>query len=197
MPAAPVPTFGHVPSVDPNTGQRLSGAAQRKLNARQQQARGQLLTLGTSHPDLAAVPAPPVSGGVAACEAWAASVNLRAVQLVQLGHEAERVKLIRSCVRKIGQLRVKARRSEKACELRMLTKRIKVDYLAEHPPTEDPLASCAWSYLQLCQVLHRICTQPGLDLQRTQDLVETLANAGFVPCAAAIAELIDSIKKGR
>lgn len=122
------------------------------------------------------------------------SVNLRAVQLATAGADAERVRLVRGCVRKIGQLRDKARRSEKAAELRRLRSEVHVDLLSECPPLEDPISACAWAFLRLCGVLYRICTDADLQPRAYRDLVETIAASGFVPCKGAIDDLTRQLR---
>lgn len=129
-----------------------------------------------------------------ACEAWVQSVNLRAVQLATAGADAERVRLVRGCVRKIGQLRDKARRSEKATELRRVRQGLQVDLLADCPPLDDPIPACAWAFLHLCAVLHRICTEADLQPRPYRDLVETIAASGFVPCKGAIDDLTRQLR---
>lgn len=180
-----------MPRIDRSTGRRLSGAAQRRLAA---------------HPDATAeapapaptglrtVPAPPRDRGVLACEAWVQSVNLVAVQAAAAGADSERVRLVRACVRKIGQLRDKARRSEKATELRRLRLGGAADLTSEVPPVGDPIQACAWAFLRLCAVLHTICTDADLEPKVCRDLVETIAASGFVPCKGEIDALTQRLR---
>lgn len=129
-----------------------------------------------------------------ACEPWVAAVNLRAVQAASAGVDAERVRIVRGCVRKIGQLRDKARRSEKATELRRLRRGVVVDLCSEEPPFDDPIPACAWAFLRLCSVLHAVCDDPDPQPRHYRDLVETIAASGFVPCKGAIDELTRELR---
>jgi hypothetical protein len=191
-----------VPRCDRNTGLRLSGAAQRRIARElapsivpQDIAPKLAPPAATAGLSLAAVGQPPLHSGINACEAWAMAVNLRAVELAAAGVDSDRVRLVRSCVRKIGQLRDKARRSEKATELRHLRQHVTADPLSAAAPIGDPIVACSWAFLRLCQVLHQICTEPDPPIKRFRDLVETLATAGFVPCKGSIDTLTRGLRQ--
>lgn len=138
------------------------------------------------------MPAPPLELGVGACESWAMSLGL--VACAAQDADLERIKAVRLGLRKLGQLRDKAQRSEKAVHLLRLRRGLQLDLVGDDPPAQVPAAGCAWAYLKLCRVLHAM-TQGAPADWRTLEHIETLATLGFVPGKAAISALIAELRR--
>ena len=129
-----------MPSRDPKTGKRLSGAQQAKLTAARRQGLDHIPT-----PCLTNVPLPPC--GVGAIESWAAVVNLRcATETV----DPVRLHWIGTLCRELGKMAAKARRAEKVMKLRRLRQGIDDHIDLDAPPIDDPVAIVPWCYAASC-----------------------------------------------
>ena len=188
-----------VPSKDPKTGKRLHGGAIRKRAA--EKARLTALpqaetALTLPVPDVFAdVEEPPA--GVAAIEAWAAGLNLRAAVAAE-AEDAPRVGFVAGVCRELGRLSVKAARSEKAMKLRRL--RLGEDDILDPdvPPVSDPVAAVAWAYAQLARLAHEAATSPAWRPDpRKVAAAKALAGAGFLSCNAELRAVAERVKKAK
>lgn len=139
---------------------------------------------------------PPPAKDVAAVEAWAAGLNLRAAVGLETADDEEAVRLVAvvTMVRELGRLSAKALRSEKALELRRLRlgEGIELDPVA--PPFDDPVAIVLWAYLRLAQLAYDAATSPTWQPDGRLAAVKALASAGFVPCNAELRRIINTAK---
>ena len=186
-----------MPSKDPETGKRLSGAALRKRRAE----RGEV---AADAPDLpipdafADVAAPPLC--VAAIESWAAGLNLRAAVAAEEAVEESgpRVVFVVGVCRELGRLSVKATRSEKAMRLRRL--RLGEDDVLDTdvPPLGDPVVAVAWAYARLARLGFEAATSPSWRPDgRKVAAAKALAGAGFLPCNAELRAVAERVQKAR
>lgn len=142
------------------------------------------------------VAAPPL--GVAAIEAWASGLNLRAAVAAEEAVEESgpRVVFVVGVCRELGRLSVKAARSEKAMRLRRL--RLGEDDTIDEdvPPVSDPVAAVAWAYARLAHLAHEAATSPSWRPDgRKVAAAKALAGAGFLPCNADLRAVADRVKK--
>jgi hypothetical protein len=174
-----------VPSIDPKTGKRLSGAAQRKR--KQEQLKAAQPDLGNPFKDLEP---PPIDRGVEVCEAWANDVALLVISAVESGAAPMRSKVLRLALRRLGALKNKARISQLAVEARYM-KALEPDgdpegwralLTSKEPPLGDPVAGVAWSFLRLCRAAHEVATDEKEQEVRLSMLIEACAAVGAVEC---------------
>lgn len=181
-----------MPSRDPKTGRRLSGAAQRK-KARPAPAPAPVPSPHPSRkrpieppppppPAPAAPPArvseapsaeqdgnpfaglraPPLDEGPPAIESWGAEVGAMAVEAAQRGQDPGRVRWVHRAVRKIGQLKDKSRHSWKMCQALAEFRGEEVDLRAEERPAVA-VALPAWAYFRIAVAIHAAATAPAWD----------------------------------
>lgn len=195
-----------MPILDPETGKRLSGAAQRKLAALRRQPAEQppasakppkkppvpTQPRSAVHPALAGIQSPPL-GDVTAVESWATMVALAVAVAGREFEEPDRLRIIRKGLRAIGQLRDKARRSAKAAELLKLRCGETHDLCAEEPPA-NPMTAAAWAYYRLAALVHATLT--ALNPHAYAEQLEDLATVGFVPSKQAIDALTARLRGG-
>lgn len=194
-----------MPSRDPETGKRLSGAALRK---RRREREGEVGLVRAEPSAAIAAPAeipvpevftaltPPPAKDVAAVEAWAAGLNLRAAVGLETADEAEAVRLVAvvTMVRELGRLSAKARRSEKALELRRLRLGEDVELDPTAPPFDDPAAIVLWAFLRLAQLAYDAAIAPTWQPDGRLAAVKALASAGFVACNDELRRIINAAK---
>jgi hypothetical protein len=177
-----------MPSRDAN-GNRLGGAAQRALKA--------VNNGGGASKEIAAMPVPPIAKGVVAVEEWAAELGARCLVAAERGEDLARVRWLQKGLRKLGQLKDKARLSWLACGLLRQYEEIEVDLEGETRPAQA-LGVVAWAYYRLAKVLHAIATDPDpLSPEKAQLanlIIEAAATLGYLPLNAAHDELEERIK---
>lgn len=195
-----------MPSRDPVTKRRLSGAAQRR-----KAATSKALAVRTAPEaelvDTLPIPAafggvqpPPYAGGVDAVEGWAADVNLRAA-LAADGcdeYEAARIHAVVQLCGELGKTRRKARAAEKILRLRQVRL---FDDAAEldvkSPPYGDPVAIVGWSYLFIARLIHEAATATSwLPDPRAAIVLKSLAGARLLACESEHRAIVDRIKSG-
>lgn len=159
-----------MPSVDPKTGKRLHGSAQRRQAALR---RGAEVPSTTTSPEalvLAAsrssifldLPTPPHADGPAATARWATRLLGLCVQALSDERDVGRAMLLQRGCKLLGRLQPRAQRSFDACTLRRLRLGRGVDLATEQPPDGDDLAAHAWAAARLASLLHRAATDPVL-----------------------------------
>lgn len=186
-----------MPSRDEN-GRRLSGAGQAKLK-REREAAGLVHRVEAvafpQHTALQDVPPPPGSG-VAAVEAWAAGLNLRAATGLETAtaEEAPRLAAVVGIVRECGKLKDKAARAEKALKLRRL--RLDGDDVVDlaSPPYDDPVAIVVFAFHKLAALAHDAATSPDWQPDGRLAAVKALSSAGFLPCNNELKAITDAVK---
>lgn len=193
------PYFLDMPSRDAD-GKRLSGAALRKRRAERDD---HVALVRTGEASALPVPAafadvqpPPV--GVAAVEAWAAGLNLRAALAAETADDetAPRVAFVVGLCRELGRLSVKAGRSEKALKLRRLRLGESDALNLNVPPTDDPVAAVAWAYARLARLAFEAAASPSWVADPRQvAAAKALAGAGFLPCNGALKDVAERVKK--
>lgn len=142
------------------------------------------------------VQSPPV--GVAAVEAWASGLNLRAAVAAESADEdtAPRVGFVVGLCRELGRLSVKAVRSEKALKLRRLRLGEPDTLDPNVPPTDDPVAAVAWAYHRLARLAFLAAASPSWVADPRQvAAAKALAGAGFLPCNGALKDVAERVKK--
>lgn len=140
----------------------------------------------------AAAPAPPCAEGPAAVEAWAADLGATALEAADAGQDVARVLWVARGLRRLGQLKDKARHSHKAVAVLREFKDVEVDLLSEERPAHG-VALVAWAYFRLARALHEAATAPvpwdELAVARWGPVVEAAAALGFLPQVQAIRAL--------
>lgn len=176
-----------MPSRNPHTGRRESGASQRKGKRHRALAK----------PLFANLAEPPALAGTEAIEAWASGLNLRVgVAIGDASDEAAtRLKAIATIIRELGKLKDKARRAEKALRLRELRLQVSAELRLDDPPYEDPPARIPWVLLALAQEAHQAATQPGWPQRQRMRRVKVLAQTGFVPCNFTLGMISDAVDR--
>lgn len=193
-PGRPAGPTNSVPTRDPETGHRLSGAALRRRRAARD---GHVLPEAALPVPAAFVGAVPPPAGVAAIESWASGLNLRAaVAAEEPGAESTpRVAFVISLCRELGRLTVKAARSEKAMRLRRL-RLGESDAVGPEVPVDDPVAAVSWAYVHLARLAYEAATSPTWRLDpRKVAAAKALANAGFLTCNAELRAVAERVKK--
>jgi hypothetical protein len=191
-----------MPSYDPITGKRLGGQAQLK---QAQARRGEALMKASMPPEDLPIPAAllgllaPPERGVAAVEAWAAGLNLRAGVALQQDpteEEAPRLFAATTICRELGKLTSRALRAEKALTLRRIRLGLPDRIDLDDPPYEDPVAICVWSFHKLAAMAYEAAAAPGWKPDvRELASVRVFANAGLLPCAGALRAVAEAIKR--
>ena len=192
-----------MPTYDPITGKRLSGAAQDKQAA---ERRGLVKSKAAAISELESLPVPvaflglppPPARGVAAIEAWAAGLNLRAGVALPDASEEEAPRLFAATTicKDLGKLTGKALRAEKALTLRRIrlgqSDRIDLD----NPPFDDPAAICLWSFHKLAAIAYEAAVDPEWKPDvRGIAAARVFASAAALPCAGAIRAIADAIRR--
>ena len=149
-----------MPSRDPATGKRLSGAQQRRRKREVQAPELQAPEVPPVPARFAGLPSPPAT--VSAIEAWAAGLNLCAAVAAEdsADNAAPRVSAVIGLCRELGRLSVKAARSEKALRLRRLRLGESDALDPERPPVDDPAATVLWAYRRLALLAWRAAVAP-------------------------------------
>lgn len=210
-----------MPSIDPTTGKRFSGARQQRHKReraallsgdakRPRRQNTQALTAPKSVqpatvadvqlpiPDnFADVTPPPISEGVAAVEAWAADLNLRSAVAAETASAAEQVRLaaVGSILQQAAKVRIRAETSEKVCKLRRLRLFEGEALSLDRPPVGDPVAIPAWAFVKLAALAHAAATDPGwLPDERLVVTMKSLAGAALLPCRGEQRRIVDAVK---
>lgn len=212
-----------MPSIDPISGRRLSGGAQRKQAAERsgltlQQRRGVVETTAlvpakkpqveaVTTPDtcdypapsaLLGLPEPPCRHGVAAVEAWAADVNLRAamgLEVVEDKAEATRLVVVGGLLRELAKMKDKAVRAEKDLKLRRLRLGEDIDDTPDVPPLGDPVAILLWSFYRLAALAHDAATAASWQPDGRIAAAKAYAAAGMLTCKAELLKTVARVKK--
>lgn len=187
-----------MPSKDPVTGRRLSGAAQAKLKAERQapatpSARGKVPStpLAPPAPSFLALAAPPLAQGVIAVSDWTVTQVLpRCVGLSEHGRDLTRVRTVQILCGKLGKIREKTVRAEQALAVREDRQGVSVDMLAESPPFGDPIAILPWAFMRLARAIHACAQDPHFSRDRYLSIGEAIGTIGMLPPNAAIDALI-------
>lgn len=108
----------------------------------------------------AGLAAPPVEEGPAAVETWAAQLAARALHAAEQGTDPARTRWVSRQLRRLGQMKDKARHSYKLCQALAEYRGQTVPLCAEDPPAE-PLALVVWAYFRLAHILHAAATDPA------------------------------------
>lgn len=183
-----------MPSRDPATGRPITGAQGR---ARRAAAAALVPAAASPLSAFADTPPPPVADGVPAVEAWAAALLMQAAATAPRT-PPERVQLdaLTAVCRELGRLRAKAARSHKALTLAQL--RLgwpPVDLTSPTPPTDRPVAACAWAFVNLALLAHLVVTKPiVISAPGFAQRVRALVAIGFLPANDEIARVIREAK---
>ena len=174
-----------MPSRNPSTGRRKSGSAQRKDRARK----------ALCEPLFRDLQSPLELAGVEALEEWASGLMLRVGVAIGDADEdlAVRLRAIAAIVCELGKLKEKARRAEKALELRRLRLMQSRELVLDRPPFEDPVARLPWIAMALAWEAYVAATQPDWPLRQRLRRVRVFAQTGYVPCNAALARVSDAV----
>lgn len=178
-----------MPSKDPTTGKRLSGAGQRTLKKTRQDG-GSALAVPAAFADLE--PPPPTVTGV---EAWAAGLAIRAaVAAESAGRELARAIAVAAILKSMGKLRSLAARSAKALELRRL--RLREPGVPTEAPISDPVAVPVWAFRRLAELAHEAATLPHWRPDpRLAVTVAALASCSGLPCQTEVAAIVARVRK--
>lgn len=192
-----------MPTYDPTTGKRLSGAQQQK-QARARRGTASLAVVSPADVESPPVPPallglpPPPTRGVAATEVWAAGLNLRAGVALHEASEEEAPRLFTATTicRELGKMTGKALRAEKALTLRRIrlgqVDRIDLD----DPPYDDPVAICVWSFHKLAQLAYEAAADPAWKPDvRSLASARVFAGSALLPCAGALKAVADAIRR--
>ena len=204
---APVPGTGYpgygrttpLPSKDPVTGRRLSGAAQARLKAERAQPQTRTRTRVKDAVPLAgglwaSVPDPPLSEGVVAVSVWVSTRVLPvAVQYAERGADITRARTITAMCSRLGKMRDKSTRCEQALTVREDRQGQAVNVLSPDPPVGDPIACLPWAYFRLASSIHDATRDEHFSRDRYLSVSETCSAMGMVPPNAAIDALIEAL----
>ena len=195
-----------MPSKNPATGKRYSGATQRKI-AKVRQGTPVTLARRPVQPDpksvlvgddsFVALPPPPVAAGVDAVCSWASGVLGVAVAALSQGIDPKAVLVARS-IKSLGKLTGRALRSEKALKLRQLRQGVPYDLALADCPA-DELARHAWAFARLALAIWGVATEPTLDeeqVHRFLMLVDALATFEKVSADASFSTLLAQLDGG-
>ena len=185
---------------DPSTGKFVAGSEiKRRKNGREFAASNGLLP--TKLPAMS-FPIPQILDDVqeppsmvSDIEAWAAGLNLRGAVGLEKAREIEQVRLLAVVfiVKELGRLKDKAARAEKALALRKAKLKQPTEIDMNCPPYEDPVAITLWVFIRLAQMAYDAAKDPKW--VPMMPVVKSLSSAGFLPCNAAIKEILDKAKK--
>lgn len=170
-----------MPSVDPSTGKRKSGCAQRQQAGANKARRAELAkldpALAAQLPEFAAVlgdvplegvpldvQQPPVSLGVDALIAWAAEVQALAAAAQSARMDPARAWSVTIAVKALGSLRKAAAECWDTLQIRAVHDAVPFAVPdTPEPPRRDPVALPAWAFCQLAWLVHAAATRPLVD----------------------------------
>ena len=213
-----------MPSYNPETGKRISGAEQRRRKAAKL---GQVPTpkptpkpdkttpTPTSRalvrkaapqptpapqglpipPDFLLVGAPPTEAHD--IEKWAAGLNLRCALATQTAtsDEMPRCLFLMQVIRDLGRMKDKVAKAEKGLLLRKLRLGVEWEYDAQQPPYDDPLAALVWAYRTLAGMAFQASTDPSWEADpRLFTTAKIYAGSGFLPNNKELDAVIDAVK---
>lgn len=196
-----------MPSIDPQTGKRLGGAAQKRQAKERQgvalavvpKARESALVGDDQypvHPDLTHYAPPPVAG-VAAVEAWAASLNLAcalAIESATSQGEVARLVISGAIIRELAKLRDRAFRAEQNLKLRRLRLGEEDGQDQDVPPLGDPVAIVLWSFHKLSRLAHDAAASDEWEPRGQVIAAKAFAASGMLPCKAALADTVARVR---
>lgn len=205
-----------MPSIDPKTGKRYSGAQQRAQAAARQglsesQRRGitakptALVKAPTSataesmeYPppvDLIGTPQPPDT--VDAIEAWAAEVNIRAAIALRTGTDTARLVVVCSTITYLSKMNVIAGRAEKVITLQRMRQLVHVDTdPTKEPPYSDPVALTLWAYRHMALLVWEAAVSVSWEPDGRIASARALAAQIGMPARSAIERRIAEIERG-
>ena len=205
-----------MPSIDPKTGKRYSGAQQRAQAAARQglsesQRRGitakptALVKAPTSataesmeYPppvDLINTPAPPNT--VDAIEAWAAEVNIRAAIALRSGEDAARLVVVCSTITYLSKLNAVAGRAEKVLAIERMRQLVHVDTdPTKEPPYSDPVALTLWAYRHMALLVWEAAVSVSWVPDGRIASARALAAQIGMPAKSAIERRLSEIERG-
>lgn len=204
-----------MPSIDPKTGKRYSGAQQRAQAAARQglsesQRRGitptkTALVKATAttaesmeYPPpvgLINTPAPPDT--VDAIEAWAAEVNVRAAIALRSGEDTARLVVVCSTITYLSKMNVIAGRAEKVIALQRMRQLVHVDTdPTKEPPYSDPVALTLWAYRHMALLVWEAAVSVSWEPDGRIASARALAAQIGMPAKSAIERRLSEIERG-
>ena len=189
-----------MPSRDPVSGKRLTGAQQRRLK----EQRTAPTVGGPAHDPptptglYSAITDPPVREGVIAVAEWAVTAVLpTCVALARSGMDLDRVSVVQKSAAKLGKMRDKALRCEQALLVREDRRGTAVDVLAPEPPVHDPIATLAWAYMALAKAIYDMTRDAHFRAKKYTIMTDACAAVGYVPPNSAIDAILDEFDPPR
>ena len=181
-----LPSLG-MPSRDPWSGKRLSGAAQRKKQRTPASAEPHREVFARLLP-------PPVDEGVEACVAWLSDVGMLCMEAARDGAELVRVRVVVQSLTVLGVLKEKALRSEQAVRLRESSIQV---LLQQTPPLGDAMAAVGWAYFQMMQLLYAQCQEEMKKEAhaRWAAMTSSAARLGYVKEQAQTRALVQHLRR--
>lgn len=197
-----------MPSIDPQTGKRYSGAKQRRYKReraalvpapkpRQRADADSADVQLPISPHYVDLQQPPVSAGVDALEAWAADLQLRtAIDAADADAEAQvRLAAVSTVLQTAGKIRARAETAAKVVKLRRLRLFEGGDLALDRPPVGDPVAAPLWAFAKLCCLAYAAATDPAwLPSDALVVEVKALAAVALLPCRGEQRRIVDAVK---
>lgn len=197
-----------MPSVDPQTGKRYSGAKQRRYKRERaalvpapkpgQRADIDSVVAQLPIPPLYAdLQPPPVATGVDALEAWAADLQLRtAIEAADADAMVQvRLAAVGTVLQQAGKIRARAETSAKVVKLRKLRLFDGDDLALDRPPVGDPVAAPLWAFVKLCGLAYAAATDPAwLPSEGLAVEIKSLAAIALLPCRGEQRRIVAAVK---
>ncbi len=184
-----------MPAIDPTTGKPLSGAAKRRRRAERVAS---LLPEAPGANPFEGFPEPPLTGTPVDVEAWGAQLGAVALEAAGRGEDPCRVAWVVKSLRRLGQLKDRARHSAKAVVILREFRKEHVDLLSDERPAHV-VAVVAWAYYRMARTIHEAATSSaawGEEAEaRFSPIVEAAAALGYLPQVQAIRELTARLRK--
>ena len=201
-----------MPSIDPKTGKRYSGAQQRAQAAARQglsesQRRGitkpvALVKTATAEsmeypPPVDLINTPPPPDTVDAIEAWAAEINVRSALALRTGTDRARLVVVCSMITYLSKMNTIAGRAEKAINLQRMRQHVHVDTdPTKEPPYSNPVALSLWAYRHMALLVWEAAVSVTWEPDGRLASARALAAQIGMPAKAAIERLASEMEAG-
>jgi hypothetical protein len=203
-----------VPSIDPKTGKRYSGAQQRAQAAARQglsesQRRGitpaktaLVKSSATAEsmeypPPVDLINTPPPPDTVDAIEAWAAAINIRAAIALRSGTDTARLVVVCATITYLSKMNVIAGRAEKVITLQRMRQLVHVDTdPTKEPPYSDTVALTLWAYRHLALLVWEAAVSVSWEPDGRIASARALAAQIGMPAKSEIERRLSEIERG-
>lgn len=204
-----------MPSIDPKTGKRYSGAQQRAQAAARQglsesqrrgitPAKAALVKATATTAESMEYPPPvdlintqPPPDTVDAIEAWAAEVNVRAAIALRSGEDTARLVVVCSTITYLSKLNAVAGRAEKVIALQRMRQLVHVDTdPTKEPPYSDTVALTLWAYRHLALLVWEAAVSVSWEPDGRIATARALAAQIGMPAKSEIERRLAAIERG-